>query len=677
MKNLWNEKRAKKYTLDYAKLGISEDLALRIYTTHLLGLEKKLVLHGGGNTSVKSLGQDTFNKKRNIMYVKGSGWDMSNLNHLGMPGLYLDPLLRTLELKHMSDEKMVNYLRSNLLDSNSPNPSVETLLHAFLPHKYVDHSHSNAILSLINLKESKTLIKKIFGNKLALVSYIRPGFDLAKLCYEIYLNNKSIEGIILLNHGIFTFGESAKKSYDRMIKFVTIAEKFLLKNKKNTQLIKFNDLNISNNLSIIIRKIFYKIDNNRWLIKFNSLKEDREFTLRKDLTLLFNKGPVTPDHVIRIKSKPLILTISDLKIINKKLNYLEILIKKYCDDYKKYFSKYKKEVKNCKISDSLPRIIILQGIGFLSIGRNVKEEIISKDIFDSMKSSILDSTNVGTFRSINNKEIFKMEYWPLERAKLNNQKRSNLEGSIAVITGGGGTIGLAVAKKFIKEGLVVILVDKKFNVKTDINNQILNQCFQINCDLTKNHQIDKAINQIINQYGGIDILVSNAGAAFQGSIHNVNEKIIRDSFDINFYSHQKITQKIIGIMKLQNMGGSVMFNLSKQAINPGKNFGPYGLAKSSALFLMKQYALESGKYNIRVNGINADRIQSGILTNKLIYQRSKARNTTKEKYLSNNLLQQEVFAEDVAEAFFTQILLKKTTGNIITVDGGNIEASLR
>ena len=442
-------------------------------------------------------------------------------------------------------------------------------------------------------------------------------------------------------------------------------------------MIKFNDLNISNNLSIIIRKIFYKIDNNRWLIKFNSLKEDREFTLRKDLTLLFNKGPVTPDHVIRIKSKPLILTISDLKIINKKLNYLEILIKKYCDDYKKYFSKYKKEVKNCKISDSLPRIIILQGIGFLSIGRNVKEEIISKDIFDSMKSSILDSTNVGTFRSINNKEIFKMEYWPLERAKLNNQKRSNLEGSIAVITGGGGTIGLAVAKKFIKEGLVVILVDKKFNVKTDINNQILNQCFQINCDLTKNHQIDKAINQIINQYGGIDILVSNAGAAFQGSIHNVNEKIIRDSFDINFYSHQKITQKIIGIMKLQNMGGSVMFNLSKQAINPGKNFGPYGLAKSSALFLMKQYALESGKYNIRVNGINADRIQSGILTNKLIYQRSKARNTTKEKYLSNNLLQQEVFAEDVAEAFFTQILLKKTTGNIITVDGGNIEASLR
>ena len=236
MKNLWNEKRAKKYTLDYAKLGISEDLALRIYTTHLLGLEKKLVLHGGGNTSVKSLGQDTFNKKRNIMYVKGSGWDMSNLNHLGMPGLYLDPLLRTLELKHMSDEKMVNYLRSNLLDSNSPNPSVETLLHAFLPHKYVDHSHSNAILSLINLKESKTLIKKIFGNKLALVSYIRPGFDLAKLCYEIYLNNKSIEGIILLNHGIFTFGESAKKSYDRMIKFVTIAEKFLLKNKKNTSI---------------------------------------------------------------------------------------------------------------------------------------------------------------------------------------------------------------------------------------------------------------------------------------------------------------------------------------------------------------------------------------------------------------------------------------------------------
>ena len=186
-----------------------------------------------------------------------------------------------------------------------------------------------------------------------------------------------------------------------------------------------------------------------------------------------------------------------------------------------------------------------------------------------------------------------------------------------------------------------------------------------------------SINKIIINFGGKDILVSNAGAAFQGLMESNNENVIKYSFDINFFSHQKISQKIVNIMKIQEMGGSIMFNISKQAVNPGKNFGPYGLAKTSTLFLMKQYALECGQYNIRVNGVNADRIQSGLLTKKFITQRSKARNISPDQYLSNNLLQQEVLAEDVADAFFNQILLKKTTGNIITVDGGNIEASLR
>ena len=195
--------------------------------------------------------------------------------------------------------------------------------------------------------------------------------------------------------------------------------------------------------------------------------------------------------------------------------------------------------------------------------------------------------------------------------------------------------------------------------------------------MTNQKSIDFSLKKIVNKFGGIDILISNAGAAYQGLMENLDESILRKSFEINFYAHQKITSSTIKLMKKQNTGGVIMFNISKQAINPGKNFGPYGLPKSSTLFLMKQYALECGKFDIRVNGINADRIQSGILTNKLIKQRSKARNTSTDKYLSNNLLQKKVLAEDVANAFFVQSLLKKTTGNIITVDGGNIEASLR
>jgi len=677
MKNLWNHNTSSEYIDNYKKFGVNQDLALRIYTTHLLGSEKKLVLHGGGNTSVKSFYTDIFNQKSRVIFVKGSGWDMSDLNHQGMPGLKLESLLKTISFKKMTDETMVNYLRSNLLDSNSPNPSVETLLHAFLPHKYVDHTHSNAILSIVNLKESIFLIKKIFGKKLAIVPYIMPGFQLAKLSYEIYNKDKNVEGMLLLNHGIFTFGKNAKQSYDRMIKYVTIAENYIKKNIKKYSLLKLNNLRVSNDISVICRKIFNQIDNNKWIIKLNSNKDDREFTLRKDINILFNKGPVTPDHVIRIKSQPLIISIKDLNKIFLDHDNMKKLIHNFCKNYNNYFLQYKKEVKNSKITDTLPRIIILQGIGFLSIGRNSTEEKISKDIFNSMKQSILDSYKIGNFSSISKKEIFKMEYWPLEQAKLNNKKRNVLEGSVSLITGGGGTIGLAIAQKFLNEGSEVALLDKSFNYKDDSISKTLNKCLCIECDLKNDNQINKSVNNVINRFGGIDILISNAGEAFQGSIDSVEEKIIRESFDINFFAHQKITQKIIRIMKMQNMGGSVMFNLSKQAINPGKDFGPYGIAKSSTLFLMKQYALELGKYNIRVNGVNADRIQSGILTNDLISKRAKARNTTKENYLKNNLLRQEVLAKDVADAFFAQIFLKKTTGNIITVDGGNIEASLR
>ena len=670
MKNLWKNSESLKYIKYYKKYNVSKDLALRIYTTHLLGGEKKLVLHGGGNTSVKTNYKNIFGEKDKVIYVKGSGWDMSNLTHKGMPGLNINPLLKTLSLEKLDDQNMVNFLRSNLIDSNAPNPSVETLLHAYLPHKYVDHTHSNAFLSLINLKHSREICKKLFINKLGIVPYVMPGFDLAKLCYKIYQTNKDVEGLILLNHGIFTFGDSAKQSYDRMIKYVNIVENFIATGKKNIKsknIIKVRGLE---KISLIIRKTYSRIDKNRWIIKIHNSKNDIKFSLFQDLKKLFSKGPVTPDHVIRIKSKPLVINYKEINQINK-------YIFQYTKDYIKYFEKYKKNIKSSIISDPLPRIIIVQGIGYFSIGRNMQEAKISSDIFSSMKNSILDSYKIGDFKSINHREIFKMEYWPLERAKLSNKNRKIAEGKIVVITGGAGTIGAATAKKFLAEGAEVIILDKKISIIDKKNADLFKKCFCLQCDLIKQSSIDNSLKEIVNRYGGIDILISNAGAAFQGLIDSVDESLLRKSFEINFFSHQKIASSVVQLMKIQNIGGSIMFNISKQAINPGKNFGPYGLPKSSTLFLMKQYALECGKFNIRVNGINADRIQSGILTNKLIKQRAKARNISIDKYLANNLLQKEVLPEDVANAFFIQSLLKKTTGNIITVDGGNIEASLR
>ena len=669
MKSLWNDKTAQQYVRDYKKKKINKDLALRIYTTHLLGRNPKLVLHGGGNSSVKSVGKNLYKKDVNLIYVKGSGWDMSNLNELGMPGLELNPLLETIKLYELNDNDMVNLLRSNLINANAPNPSVETLLHAYLPFKFVDHTHSNAFLSILNQPNSQAIIKKIFGNKLGIVPYIMPGFSLAKECFKVFKKDEKVEGLALINHGIFTFGNTAKQSYERMINFVSDVENYISKNKiKLKTHITKSKINVSD-IVLSIRKSFSSYSNKKWILKLHNDNDDRSIASTQNLNNLLNKGPVTPDHVIRIKSKILFIS---------KNKYLKIdeEIKKYCLSYKKYFLKNKNFVNNCKITDPLPRIIVLEGIGIVSSGKKLKDQKISYDVFKSMASSVLDAERIGRFKSIVEKDIFKMEYWPLERAKLDNAKAQSLDGNNVIITGGGGTIGMAIAKKFRQEGANVILIDKKYD-KDLLEKNNLHDCFIVNADLTNNQKLKKIVEKIVLNFGGIDVLISNAGRAFQGAIETVDPKIIKKSYDINFLSHQNISQLVVQIMKKQSTGGLILYNLSKQAINPGKNFGPYGLAKSTTLFLMKQYALECGEYNIRVNGINADRIESGLLTKELINQRATSRGLSKEKYLSNNLLNKQVLADDVAEAFYAQTLLKKTTANIITVDGGNIEASLR
>ena len=669
MKSLWNNKIALQYVSEYNKKNISKDLALRIYTTHLLGKNPKLVLHGGGNSSVKSIGKNLYKKNVNLIYVKGSGWDMSNLNELGMPGLELNPLLETVKLNKLNDNDMVNLLRSNLINANSPNPSVETLLHAYLPFKFVDHTHSNAFLSILNQPNSQALIKKIFGNKVGIVPYIMPGFSLAKECLKIFKKDEKVQGLALINHGIFTFGDSAKQSYERMINFVSDVENYISKNKvklkthTNKSKINMSDFMLS------VRKSFSTYSNHKWILKFHNNNDDQVIASTQNLNNLINKGPVTPDHVIRIKSKILFISKNKFQKIDEE-------IKKYCQSYKKYYLRNKTFVHNCTITDPLPRIIILEGIGILSLGKKLKDQKISYDIFRSMASSVFDAERIGKFKSIIEKDIFKMEYWPLERAKLDNAKVQSLDGNNVIITGGGGTIGMAIAKKFKQEGANIILIDKKYD-KHLLEKNNLHDCFLINADLTNNQKLKKIVEKIVLNFGGIDILISNAGRAFQGAIETVDPKIIKKSYDINFLSHQNISQLTVQVMKKQNTGGLILYNLSKQAINPGKNFGPYGLAKSTTLFLMKQYALECGEYNIRVNGINADRIESGLLTKELINQRATSRGISKEKYLSNNLLNIQVLADDVAEAFYAQTLLKKTTANIITVDGGNIEASLR
>jgi len=684
MKNNWKNIDAKNYIKKYKEKNISEDLALRIYTTHLLGKNNELVLHGGGNTSLKTTTKNIFNENIDVMHVKGSGWDMGIIDYPGLPAVELKPLLKTKKLSKLNDFDMVNLQRKSLLDSKSPNPSVETLLHAFLPFKFVDHTHANAILSLIDQPNDVEICKKIFGNKLGIVPYIIPGFDLAKLTYQVFKENENIEGFILLKHGIFTFGNTAKESYDRMIKYVTKAEKELIKYKNNIintkkNIRKNNNFNHEIILPLIRKNLSSKNKDGtylKWIFDLRVNQKILNYLDHSNLKIFTNKGTVTPDHVIRTKSKPLILNIKDID--ENKLDYfINREIEKYKINYRKYYLINKKFVKNTIELDGNPRLIYIPKFGIVAIGRSKKEAKIAGDLAEATVDIISKAESLGKFTSISDKEIFKVEYWPLEQAKLKTLKRAVLTGNITVISGGCGAIGLSIAREFLKHGSQVVLLENNTNNIKKTPEDIAKFVSILKCDVTNKNEVKKAISNVVNMYGGVDIMISNAGAAWQGEIGKVSEKILKESFDLNFYAHQYLSQACIDIMLKQNTGGVLLFNITKQAINPGNNFGPYGIPKASTLFLMRQYTLEYGKFGIRSNGVNADRIRSGIVTEKMISSRSKSRNVSKEEYMTGNLLNEEVLAEDVGKAFLTLALAKKTTGDIMTVDGGNIQAVLR
>ena len=332
---------------------------------------------------------------------------------------------------------------------------------------------------------------------------------------------------------------------------------------------------------------------------------------------------------------------------------------------------------NSKESDPNPRLVFIPGFAIIGIGRTLKEASIASDLAECTVDVISKAESFGKFQSINEKEVFKVEYWPLEQDKLKGTIRQPFTGNIVVISGGCGAIGLATAREFLNEGAEVILLENNLlNIK-NTPQEIAKNAKIIRCDVTNILDVQKSFEQICLTYGGMDILVSNAGAAWQGNIGTVSDEIIKESFDLNFYAHQYLSQESIKILLTQKTQGVLLYNISKQSVNPGNNFGPYGIPKASTFFLMRQYTLEYGKYGIRANGVNADRIRSGIVTDKMITSRAMSRGVSKKKYMSDNLLEKEVLAEDVAKGFVALAKAKKTTGDVLTIDGGNIAAALR
>ena len=676
MKNNWSNKDSKKYIKKYKNLGYSKDLALRVYTTRLLGRNNELVLHGGGNTSVKTSIKDIDGKKYDVLCVKGSGWDMGEIEPEGLPAVKLDPLLALKKKKYLSDEDMVSYQKRNLINIKSPNPSVETFLHAFLPFKYVDHTHADAILNVTNRPGGLNFCKKIFGNKVSIVPYVMPGFMLSKKVSEIYSKNPNINCLILMNHGIFTFSNDAKEAYTLMIKYVSQAEREIkkLKVKKIKQIKNYSTKFSAHEIAPIIRGLSSN-NNQKFIVNYRFNKHLKYFMNGKNVKSYSSKGTATPDRVIRVKPFPLIITPKK----NSSLNDFGLLAKKSFDNYRKkyinYFNTNEKKVKGKKVMlDTSPRVVFVQNVGMFSIGKDLNGAIIAGDLTDTNAKVIASVEETSTYKFIPEKDLFDVEYWSLEQAKIKKQKKL-LEGNVVVITGSTGAIGFETYKLFKSYGAEVVLLDYNLEKIKDLQSKVKDLC--IHCDVRNKKSVKRAFEQVCEKFGGIDILISNAGTAIAGSIAEVDDKILRQSFEDNFFSHQNCASEAIKVMKRQNNNGCLLFNISKQSVNPGKNFGPYGLPKSALLSLCKQYAVDYGSYGIRSNGVNADRIRSGLLNDKMIKTRAKARSVTTVDYMKGNLLLNEVKAEDVAKAFFHLAVSKKTTGAVLTVDGGNIAASLR
>jgi rhamnose utilization protein RhaD (predicted bifunctional aldolase and dehydrogenase)/NAD(P)-dependent dehydrogenase (short-subunit alcohol dehydrogenase family) len=681
MKSLWNDDVADAMVGDYAEKGVTPDLALRVYTSRLLGQDPRLVLHGGGNTSVKTRMPDLLGDEAEVLCVKGSGWDMGNIEPQGLPAVRLAPLLRLRARETLSDEDMVRHQRANLLDPGAPNPSVETLLHAFLPHRFIDHTHSTAVLSLADQPDAAEICRDVYGDRMGLVPYIMPGFALAKKAAEIFEQDRSVEGLILLKHGVFTFGDDAREAYERMIEMASLAEARLRVQRKSVFIPAALPEKTASLYEIapILRGACALAEGDDWrrmILDFRTSPEILAYVNGAELQRYATQGVVTPDHTIRTKNIPLIAPPAEAGEIDRFKAETHQAAQRFIADYQAYFVRHNTGRNPPKKPlDPLPRVILAPGLGLFGLGRGKKDAAVAADIAENTVATITDAETIGRFEALPEADLFDMEYWSLEQAKLGSVKEKPLAGQIAVVTGGAGAIGAATARLFKENGAEIALLDLDGEASARLAKTLCG--VGLACDVTDPVSVRAAFDRVVETFGGVDIVVSNAGAAWQGRIGSVDETVLRQSFELNFFAHQRVAQAAVRIMLAQGTGGCLLFNVSKQAINPGPDFGPYGLPKAATLFLARQYAVDYGRDGIRANAVNADRIRGGVLTPEMIAARAATRGVSEREYMGGNLLGREVTAEDVAQAFLHQALSLKTTAGVTTVDGGNIAAALR
>jgi len=654
MKSLWNKTDAEHQ---------QDDLALRVYSSRLLGQDPHLVLHGGGNTSVKLTQPNLFGEAEEILYVKGSGWDLASIESAGFAPVRMQHLLALAELDSMTDAHMVNELKTHMTIASAPTPSVETILHALLPYKYVDHTHADAIVTITNTANGRARIEGIYGDEVVIIPYVMPGFDLARQCATIFkaeATDKTI-GMVLLNHGIFSFGDSAEIAYERMISLVDRAEQYLQAQQAWVLDVPMTLVDPIEPLKLAtLRREISGLAGQPMIVSTRTTPECLDFANRSDIGFASQQGPATPDHVIRTKQFPLI----------------GLNVAAFAQEYTAYFNAHAsapRDGQSKTMLDPAPRVILHPVFGMATVGQTAKDADIVADIYTHTLEIIQRAILLGGYQALPTQAIFDVEYWTLEQAKLQQAGRpKTFAGEVVFISGAASGIGKACAQTFLQQGAAVV----GFDLNAEITTQHACPAFLgIQGDVTKTEDIDRAIADTVYRFGGIDMLILNAGV-FPSScrIDRLEMSAWRRVLNINLDATFALMQAAHPYLAQAPQHGRVVVIGSKNVPAPGPGAAAYSASKAAVNQLARVAALEWGQDHIRINTLHPNAVfDTGLWTEAVLSNRAQHYGLDAETYKKNNVLKTEVTSQDVGAlaAAMCGPLFAKTTGAQLPIDGGN------
>lgn len=703
MENRWSEAEAAKFVEEHApKCG--EDLAVRTYSARLLGGDPALVLHGGGNTSVKSAFTNILDERVAGIFVKASGADLATIGCDGHPGLDLDRLRKLRALERISDREMDREIRACLFDPNAANPSIETLVHAFLPHKFIDHTHAGAILALTNQSGGENLIREALGSRVAVLRYVTPGFDLAKAAAAMSESESRAIGMVWMKHGIVSWGETARESYDRMIELVNRAEGYLASHAgRSPAALALTSLSEAEtrwtSVAPIVRGALAAPSgdpdrpHHRAILSPCISRESLAFMESDRGEELALTAPLTSDHLIRTKAAPLWIDAPDYGELGRLHDQIRQAVTAYAAHYAEYLSRHSALLpEGVQPFDSMPRVVLLPGLGVVAAGRSADAAAIARDIAAHtlvVKSQVAAMN--GTYEGLPEAELFEMEYRTQQHAKLHHVPSGQLDGEVALVTGAAGAIGSAIADALLEAGCHVAVTDLAGealeSLATDLRQRYGRRVIATPLDVTSADSVQAGFGVVSRTWGGVDLAVVNAGAAAVSPLDELSLEAFRKLERINVEGALLVLSEAARIFKLQRTGGDIVLISTKNVFSPGARFGAYSATKAAAHQLARIASLELAEYDVRVNMVAPDAVFShGARRSGLWAQvgpdRMKARGLTEEQleeyYKNRNLLKARVTARHVARAvLFLARRETPTTGATIPVDGGLPDATPR